>query len=219
MDILSTEQFTTLIQDKHATILSDSKAGPKVLKMQNGDIVKIFYDTLKIPLSMPHALRFNRSAQILKTAGFLAPQIKCLKYYPAQKAYVLIYGEIPGQDFRSLSSKAHPAVLGKLPSFLASLHQKGIFYRGIHLGNVLLTPNQEIGLVDITNVSKSNKPLSLKQCAKNLAHFVYYWRDIVVFTAYSRRRFLDEYARAAKLDAQELKQLRHLIALRLKSKS
>lgn len=219
MDILSTEQFTTLIQDKRATLLSDSNAGPKVLRMQNGDIVKIFYDNPKIPLSMPHALRFNRSAQILKTAGFLAPQIKSLQYYPTLKAHVLIYSEIPGQDFRSLSSKAHPEVLGKLPSFLASLHQKGIFYRGIHLGNVLLTPNEEIALVDITNVSNSNNPLSLKQRAKNLAHFVYYWRDIVVFTAYSRRRFLDEYAKAAKLDPKALRQLRHLIALRLKNKS
>ena len=219
MDILSNKQFTTLIQDEHAIILSDSKAGPKVLKMQNGDIIKIFYDTPKIPLSTPHALRFNRSAQILKTAGFLAPKIKSLQYYPTQKAYVMIYSEIPGQDFRSLSSKAHPEVLGKLPSFLASLHQKGIFYRGIHLGNVLLTPAQEIALVDITNVSNSNKPLSLKQRAKNLAHFVYYWRDVVVFTAYSRRRFLDEYARAAKLNTEVLRQLRHLIALRLKNKS
>lgn len=216
MNILTNEQFITLIQDPQAKILSDSTEGPKVLQKHNGDIVKIFYSSKKNSLiSLPHALRFSRSAQGLTAAGVLAPHIKALAYYPAKKAYILTYTEIPGQDFRALTSPTNPLLLEKLPLFLAKLHQKGVFYRGIHLGNVLLTPNEEIALIDITNVHIRHKPLSLKQRAKNLAHFVYYWRDTVVFRAYRRKHFLEQYALAAKLNNEELQQLRRLIAARL----
>lgn len=216
MDILTAEQFTALTQDNHAKILSDSTEGPKVLQKPNGDIVKIFYSSKKKSLfSLPHAVRFSRSARGLNAAGFLAPTIKALAYYPSKKAHILTYTEIPGEDFRALSSPADPGLLKKLPAFLAALHQKGIFYRGIHLGNVLLAPQEEIALIDITNVAINNKPLSLKQRAKNLAHFVYYWRDTEVFRAYRRRHFLQQYALAAALSNEELKKLRHFIAMRL----
>lgn len=216
MEILTAEQFFALTQDIHAKILSDSTEGPKVLQQQNGNIIKIFYSSKKwsLPLLLPHALRFHRSAKRLNNANFLAPSIKTLAYYPTKKAHVLTYPEIPGQDFRQLSDNT-PAILEKLPRFLAALHQKGIFYKGIHLGNIILTPKQEIALIDITNVKAYHKPLTLPQRAKNLAHFVYYWRDTQVFRTYRRNRFLQEYALAEKLSTQENQKLRHLIAVRL----
>ncbi len=219
MEILSPDAFKALIDDKNAMVLSTSPQGPKVLQKQNRDIVKLFYRTkwLSSDTWFPKALRFNYNSQRLRTAGFLAPEIKKIFYYPGSKAHILIYNCIPGKDFRELTQHS-VQYLEKLPPFLALLHEKGIFYRGIHLGNLILSLYQTIALIDITDVKSQDTPLTLQQRAKNLAHLMHYRLDNRLFQQYGYRHFLQEYAEHAALNAKSLKKLRSLIARRLKRK-
>lgn len=216
MEIISKTEFESLVYDREAQILSSNHFGPKVLRTNTQQIIKVFYPSSRFLSNVffPHAPRFQRSAKRLIAKGILAPEIQELYYCPQNKNYLLIYPEIPGYNFRELTSTENPQQLTQLSFFLADLHHQGIFYRGIHLGNVLATPEHSLALIDIVNVKVKSKALNLKERAKNLAHLIYYRDDQAVFKAYGYDRFLKEYAIAANLASNQEETLRKLILLR-----
>lgn len=40
----------------------------------------------------------------------------------------------------------------QLGKFIAELHAKGIYFRSLHLGNIVLTPDGQLGLIDIADM-------------------------------------------------------------------
>ena len=48
------------------------------------------------------------------------------------------------------------------------LHDEGIYFRSLHLGNVVLTPQGELGLIDIADVRLHRGPLTRFWRKRNL---------------------------------------------------
>ncbi len=63
-------------------------------------------------------------------------------------------------------------LLIKFARFVAELHDKGIFFWDLHLGNIMITPECKFALLDITSVKIYRNPLSIKKRARNLARFI-----------------------------------------------
>ena len=76
---------------------------------------------------------------------------------------------IKGKDLRELCHSNGVDELTQLPGYFAHLHETGIFFRAVHLGNILIGENK-ISLVDISDLSARNSPLGVFQRARNLAH-------------------------------------------------
>ena len=61
----------------------------------------------------------------------------------------------PGKTLRQVLRDAtgdSSGLIRLLGQFMARLHEKGICFRSLHLGNVVLTPDHELGLIDIADM-------------------------------------------------------------------
>ena len=76
-------------------------------------------------------------------------------------------------------------LMERFGEFLAELHQQGVYFRSIHLGNVVLQETEQseaidlslhnfelshFGLIDIADIKFCGKPLSKNQRTRNFNH-------------------------------------------------
>jgi tRNA A-37 threonylcarbamoyl transferase component Bud32 len=140
-----------------AEILVQSKYGIKVMCLENGDILKLF--RVKRIFSSTHiysyARRFCRNACRLKKLGIATVTIKQLFHFVDSSNTAVLYQPLAGESLWQLAStnKLSEKLLTQLGEFVAGLHQRGIYFRSLHLGNIILTPTGELGLVDISDMS------------------------------------------------------------------
>ena len=66
------------------------------------------------------------------------------------------------------------SLLEQLAALFRTLHRKGIYFRSMHLGNIVLTEDNQLGLIDIADLSFQSRPLSRNKVSRNLAHFERY---------------------------------------------
>jgi len=73
---------------------------------------------------------------------------------------------------------------------------RGIYFRSLHLGNIVLTPEGSLGLIDIADLSFQRRPLSKAKARRNLAHFTRLlenlglansWRAALVWSPWIKR--------------------------------
>ncbi|MOA52408.1 hypothetical protein D3C78_1757000 [compost metagenome] len=57
---------------------------------------------------------------------------------------------------------------------IRSLHQSGIYFRSLHLGNIVVTPEGKLGLIDVADMRFLRSPLSARLVKRNLQHFARY---------------------------------------------
>jgi len=105
-------------------------------------------------------------------------------------------------------------LLSRVATFLAQLHQKGIFFRSIHLGNIVLTPENNFALIDIADVRFRNHPLGYWHCQRNLLHLLKNSSDQCYYQCYGFMDFIDEYLSHCPLSSwQQVCLKRHIMML------
>jgi hypothetical protein len=57
---------------------------------------------------------------------------------------------------------------------MAKIHDLGIYFRGLHIGNIVLTPANELGLIDVSELSIYAYKLGAYRRLRNFARF---WRE------------------------------------------
>ena len=85
------------------------------------------------------------------------------------------YHTLPGTTLRDLyrGDVEYPADLReRFLKFVDHIQDLGVYFRSIHLGNVVLTPDDEIGLIDISDMKVFSRPLSQWQRKRNFVHMV-----------------------------------------------
>lgn len=176
-----------------STLLQGTPVRPGLLLTPDGQIIKTYYRRrwLSRSIIQPPAMRFARNARELLSRGFGAPVVRAVYYFPPAKMHLLTYDRLPGSDLRSVSG-TDPARLQALPRFLAQLHAAGVYFRGIHLGNILLDENR-LALIDIADLSFSKRPLTPTKRARNLAHLLDHGADQALFAQYGREHFISSY--------------------------
>ncbi len=157
-------------------VLEKDIRGPKVLRLDDGRILKIFRPRRKLWLArlLPQARRFARNAAELAARGFAVPQPdECLWVERARAVCACLYPPLPGESLAQIWERSPAEFAALLPDFAAfihQLHQRGVYFRSLHLGNVLRLPAGGFGLIDFLDTRFHRGPLGRSLVQRNLQH-------------------------------------------------
>lgn len=160
---------------KGATVLEKDSCGEKVLLLGDGTILKLFRlkHLFSSALLYPYARRFADNTLHLKKLGVDCPTLIGTYRIPSIKRDAVHYHPLPGISLRQIRTQNGDCpndLFDRLGRFLAKLHDKGIYFRSIHLGNIILTPEGKLGLIDIADLKHQRKALSKSKAQRNFKH-------------------------------------------------
>lgn len=197
---LSQKEFSDLCATGQ-TISDHGVYGPKVVLLPNGDYLKVFNpkEGLTKRRFFPKYKSFIRNTEKLKIYNI--PTVRVTEVYalPEQNGHAVRYVPLIGTDLRLLAKRQLDKTLEKFIPFLVELHEKGIYFRGIHLGNVLRLDNGQYGLIDIADLYFKRAPLSIISRVRNLTHMLQNKDDVSLFEQFGIKNFLRLYAKEAKI--------------------
>lgn len=176
MQTLSSAAFDNL--KKNAVVIEHDLHGDKVLLLEDNTYLKLFRRKrwFSSALIFPYCSRFIRNAKKLQHRNIATVSI--LNHYkiPAIVRTAVHYAPLEGETLRNINkTKALEAPeIKQLAEFIANLHNDGIFFRSLHLGNIVLTPNNILGLIDIADISFHTKGLSNNARKRNFSQFSRY---------------------------------------------
>lgn len=177
MKKLSKEGYLTLREG--AKVIEADAHGDKVLLLTDGTYLKLFRvkRLLTSARFSPYSKRFAKNAIKLIKLGILTVNVNRLYRIPSIRRTAVHYYPLPGTALRKLPDGIDLILADKLGKFIRELHDKGIYFRSLHLGNIVLTPENKLGLIDISDMRIYNKPLSETQRLRNFQHCSRYKHD------------------------------------------
>jgi serine/threonine protein kinase len=163
---------------RRSQVLEADAFGEKVLQLEDGTFLKIFRRKrlLSSATFIPYSVRFVHNAKKLRSLGILCPKPIQLYQMNRPGRSVVHYHPVPGNPLRALlkfpeePEKIH--LRYKLGKFVAELHARGIYFRSLHLGNIILSPDGRFGLIDISDLKFFTPPLDTKKRKRNFRHFL-----------------------------------------------
>lgn len=174
MRIVSAQEWENWLA--RGEVLEQDGRGVKVIRLSAEQIIKVFRPRRRLWLArlLPQALRFERSATRLRSLGVQAPEVQaCFWLDKAKSVSGCSYIPLPGRSLEQIyrTSRAEfDALLPDFAAFIHALHQRGIYFRSLHLGNVLQLPDGGFGLIDFLDIHFKQRPLSRRLVARNLLH-------------------------------------------------
>jgi serine/threonine protein kinase len=101
--------------------------------------------------------------------------------------------------------------------FFAELHDKGVFFRSIHLNNIILSEDlKTLGLIDLADVKITSKGLSRAMRLRIFKHLTRYKADQDALKTFGLDRFIDIYFSCSSLPESDksefLAELQNLVA-------
>lgn len=217
-----------------ARVIERDPRGIKVLQLPNGDYLKVFRLRHRFSWARFHgyAQRFSKNARKLAELGI--PTVKvincyqvknaCLLDYPlsinthaetkssesSSNIFVVHYAPLVGETLKTLLDKLqlHQHHVVQLGAFIAELHKKGIHFRSLHLGNIVLTPEGKMGLIDIADMKIYPWSLWFRTRLRSFRHLTRYARMNTPFGLYNWTLLLDSYFEHAKLSTSETSTLK-----------
>ncbi len=172
MKSIGREEFDAMVRG--AEVLLTDRDGPKVYRTPDGEIVKLLRIKRLISsnLLLPHAERFARNSAKLAAAGIACPEIRMIARVPHLKRQLVVYRELPGTSLRNAlgdaAAERSASLIHATGAFIASLHERGVYFRSIHFGNILVTPDgPQFALIDFLDMRMMGGPLSLQRRIRN----------------------------------------------------
>ena len=195
MPRLSNEQFSALRLG--AEVIEADHHGEKVLRLADGSFLKLFRRKRLISSAtlVSHAKRFADNAAELQRRNIPCPQIIATYRINSIERTAVHYWPLPGETLRKLFAGTHsdPLSLARsLGELIALLHDKGVYFRSLHLGNVVQGDDHQLGLIDISDMACSNTPLGRLKRTRNFQHLFRYGQDVASLWPY-RKNFIDGY--------------------------
>ena len=177
MKKLEEAQYCTISEG--ARVAAADAYGDKVMTLKDGTYLKLFrvkrlFTSARL---LPYSVRFVKAAGKLKKLD--VPTLEVIDIYRVDhlNRTAVHYEPLPGHTLRELPGGFTDELARKFGLFFRSIHDKGVYLRSMHLGNVILTPQGEFGLIDIADMSVSKRPLSRRMRLRNFAHLVRYEQD------------------------------------------
>jgi len=193
---------------QNAETIEADGLGLKVARLPDGDFIKLFRRKrwLSSALWQPPAQRFAANASKLILLDIAAPLVTELLYLPDGQSAVR-YLPLPGQTLRErwaqLGAQERAFEVQQFGHFLGVLHQNGVYFRSLHLGNVLHLPDSNFGLIDLADMTISYRPLFGFKRQRNLKHMLRYQGD----ANWLLNQHKDYWLKAAEKLARALKNL------------
>ncbi len=213
MKLLTGKEYRELVDS--ARELERDAFGVKVLLRPDGRIIKLFRIKRWFSLAMiyPYSLRFRRNTERLRQRGISTVTVEQVFYCHAIRRHGIIYRLLRGDALADLlrSQPDRSDLLEKLAGYIALLHAKGIYFRSLHLGNVLLLENGDLGLIDVADMRFSRRPLSVGERRRNFQHLFRRREHLVFYEHFGRERFLAAYLDAAGLSSGDAEKIRAIV--------
>lgn len=188
-----------------AEILSADEHGEKVLLTPDDRVIKLFRRKrwLSSVIWSPYAERFARASRGLQRLGVPAPIVGSLHRIPSIHRDAVVYPKVPGETLRRALADPHqpPGLILAFAGFLARLHSLGVYFRGIHFGNVLVQPDGSFALIDISEV-QFRRRFGAGLRARNFKPLVRYAKDYAALQSAGMDRFIQEYLTQAHLTSK-----------------
>jgi tRNA A-37 threonylcarbamoyl transferase component Bud32 len=159
---LSNDEYLAL--RANATVLERDLHGDKVLRLGNGSYLKLFRRKRLISSAAwyPYAQRFADNALILQKRAIPCPLVTATYRIPSIKRDAVLYTPLEGKSLRQIiqSGEAPSDLRTVLGKFVAQLHAAGIYFRSLHLGNIILSISGKLGLIDIADLRAKSGAIS-----------------------------------------------------------
>lgn len=161
--------FDRLLAD--AEILEDKLGQPAVLEHadQEGTALVTKIWRARGPFSsdrlIPYSSRFVRAARRLRDLGVPAPRVRFHGRVAGREVRFVTYERLPGRPLRALGDQID---LTTLAGFVLRLHDLGVYFRGLHLGNLIETDEGVLGIIDVADTRFQRRPLSRRQRVRSL---------------------------------------------------
>ncbi|ORU91887.1 MAG: toluene tolerance protein [Cycloclasticus sp. symbiont of Bathymodiolus heckerae] len=180
MEKISRQQYQQLIEG--AEVIEKDGFGVKVLDTHKGEMIKLFRRkrVFSTALFKPYAVRFVNNAKQLTLLGIPTITINRLLWCGSIKRHIVIYERLEGELLRdSLSqlTEAGEEPFKQFGEFVATLHAKGVYFRSAHLKNILVLPNGDLGLIDISDMQIKRGVLGVNLRKRNFEHILRYQKD------------------------------------------
>ncbi|MDR3221711.1 MAG: toluene tolerance protein [Candidatus Accumulibacter sp.] len=170
---LEHEEFLAL--KTGAETLEADHYGEKVLLLTDGSMLKLFRRKRLITSAAwyPYALRFVDNAEALAQRGIPIPRVLEAWRVPSVQRDAVRYWPLAGTTLRALARSGLDADSERqtkrlFTAFVIRLHAFGIYFRSLHLGNVILTPDGDLGLIDFSDLRVCRRPLSAFMRRRNI---------------------------------------------------
>lgn len=183
-------------------VIEQDERGIKVLRFQNGDYLKIFRPRRRFSGAQlfSHARRFCRNAGRLQALQIPTVRIQKLYHFEDNPHAAVLYSPLEGETLRGIVHEGNydaDMIARKLGEFLATLHSKGVHFHSLHTGNVVLTPQGEFGLIDISDMSVYPWPLFCNTRIRSFKRLCRYKEDILLLGKPFWSQMLAQYFMAA----------------------
>ncbi len=166
-----------MVMREGAEVLEADHYGDKVLRLSDGTFLKLFRRKrlLSSAAWYPYAQRFVDNAVGLQRIGVPVPAIIDVVRIPSISRDAVHYHPLEGETFRSLArqdldEETKARLKNLFVDFVCALHDKGVYFRSLHLGNVVLLPDGRIGLIDIADLRLFVRPLRRMMRQRNMRH-------------------------------------------------
>lgn len=206
MNTITQVELDALCQNGKAI---DDKGGYPAVVLHPDDTITKFWARKKKRLSSatlhPYSNRFIRNATELDRRGILVPEIISHAAVENSHIRVVTYRALPGTSIRELLQTNPKQInIPELSQYIDQLHQKGILFRGMHLGNIIQRPeDQGYGLIDFTDVKFYAKPVPMLRRAANLATPLRYLDDVQRIKEAGLPSLLETYLKILQLSEPE----------------
>jgi tRNA A-37 threonylcarbamoyl transferase component Bud32 len=164
-----------------AEIVESDSYGAKVLLLPDKSYIKLFRRKrlLSSALWRPYAQRFADACRALAERRIPCPEIIALYRIPAIERDAVHYHPLVGQTLRQVLERGlgepdAAQLRQQLGAFVARLHAMGIYFRSLHLGNIVLTPQKVFGLIDLADMRAYRRGLGRILRQRNLKHMLRY---------------------------------------------
>lgn len=218
---ITSQTLDALVAD--ARVLEQDSHGVKVWLDRDGRIIKLFRIKRVLSLSTlyPHSFRFRNHARRLRRLGIASVEVQRVFFCPARLRHGVIYPLLEGETLERLLAEGPDdlALWSELAALVATLHARGVYFRSLHLGNVLRLVDGRLGLIDVSDMRIRRGALSPRKRARNFAHLLRREADARLFSQLRLKRFIDLYRDACGWRAEDRKRFDRLLERRLRQSS
>jgi hypothetical protein len=176
LQVMEHEAFLAL--KAGAELIEFDRYGEKVLRLADGRFLKLFRRKrlLSSAIWRPYARRFADNAEALAARGIPVPRVIATHRVPSVQRDAVLYWPLEGVTVRELLSAVEVKLDAEnehrlkclFTDFVIHLHSLGVYFRSLHLGNVVLTPAGALGLIDISDLRIHCRPLPAFMRRRNI---------------------------------------------------
>ena len=187
--------------------LTDAKdLGDEKTWLKDKNVIKIFITRGLISSGFirPFSSRIINNAHKLNKLQIPSLKIseELIFQYDKRKTGV-IYKYIPGCSIRDLpTTDITKDLVTNLAKFIAEFHQKGVYFRAMHLGNIIYYHNT-FALIDVAKIHFYPWPLFIFTRARAFRRLIRYTKDIAHFKQSNLELLLSRYRRESNFSKRE----------------